>query len=43
MAVGILERLVMVINNAGLRVDGNYNPNWKGGLIKKICQICSSY
>lgn len=31
----------MVINNAGIRVDGAHNPNWKGGIIKKVCYVCS--
>jgi len=28
-------------NNAGIRVDGVNNPNWKGGLLSKVCQVCS--
>ena len=32
----------MGINAAGLDVSGGNNPNWKGGLIGKICIFCGS-
>lgn len=31
----------MVCNAAGLIVNGAANPNWKGGLLAKNCEICS--
>lgn len=31
----------MIINKAKIRVDGSHNPNWKGGLVDKVCVICS--
>ena len=30
----------MKLNALGRRVDGANNPNWKGGPIDKICEIC---
>lgn len=30
----------MGINNAGLDVSGANNPNWKGGMISKKCEVC---
>lgn len=32
----------MAINNAGLDVSGSRNPNWKGGLIQKVCEVCNT-
>lgn len=32
----------MITNAAGIRVDGAHNPNWKGGLIEKQCEICGN-
>lgn len=31
----------MSLNAARLDVSGSLNPNWKGGLIKKACEVCS--
>lgn len=32
----------MGINAAGLEVSGSNNPNWKGGLIDKVCEVCDT-
>lgn len=32
----------MAINAAGLDVSGSNNPNWRGGRIAKICEICGA-
>lgn len=32
----------MAVNAAGLNVSGSNNPNWKGGLIDKTCEICAT-
>ena len=30
----------MCINAAGIDVSGEKNPNWKGGTIRKVCDVC---
>ena len=30
----------MAVNAAGLEVAGNKNPNWKGGPLEKVCEVC---
>jgi hypothetical protein len=30
----------MATNNAGIEVSGAKNPNWKGGSINKVCEVC---
>lgn len=32
----------MRLNAAGLNVAGQNNPNWKGGSISKVCEICAA-
>lgn len=32
----------MPLNAAGLDVSGSKNPKWRGGLIKKTCEVCAS-
>lgn len=32
----------MPLNAAGMEVGGAGNPNWRGGLIEKVCAICGA-